>query len=47
VEVNKVSAAVNPPQEGYLAFYAELDYDSDGQPYHLCTQMRVAGSPER
>jgi PhoPQ-activated pathogenicity-related protein len=31
------------PAEGYSVFYIELDYSLDGLPYHLSTQVRVAG----
>ncbi len=34
---------VDPPAEGFRAFYAELDYEIDGVAYHLSTQLRVAG----
>jgi len=43
---NTVAGEVAPPAEGCLAFYADLDYEIDGIPYHLCTQIRVAGKPE-
>jgi PhoPQ-activated pathogenicity-related protein len=32
-----------PPTEGYLAYYADLEYAIEGLHYHLCTQLRVAG----
>ena len=35
---------VDPPKEGYLALYAELDYEIDGIPYTLSTQIRVVGA---
>jgi PhoPQ-activated pathogenicity-related protein len=31
------------PEEGYLAFFGELDYEIDGLRYHLSTQLQVAG----
>ena len=37
-----VVGVVAPPQEGYLAFYAEMDFELDGLPFTLCTQIRVA-----
>ncbi len=40
---DKVVGKVEPPREGYLAFYAELDFKADGLPYHLSTQLHVAG----
>jgi PhoPQ-activated pathogenicity-related protein len=41
------TGVVDPPADGCLAFFAELDYDIDGIPYHLCTQMRVVGTPKK
>jgi PhoPQ-activated pathogenicity-related protein len=40
-----VVGEVEPPAKGCLAFYGELDYESDGIPYGLSTQLRVAGKP--
>jgi hypothetical protein len=45
VEGGKVVGLVAPPEEGCLAFYAELDYDFDGLPHQLSTQLRVIGKP--
>jgi PhoPQ-activated pathogenicity-related protein len=42
-----VVALVPPPAKGCEAFFAELDYEIDGIPYHLSTQMRVAGKPTK
>lgn len=39
-----VTGEVEPPEEGYLAFFGELDYEVDGLPYRLSTQLRMAGS---
>jgi PhoPQ-activated pathogenicity-related protein len=39
-----VIGEVTPPQEGYLAFYGELDYEIDGLKYHLSTQIRMTES---
>jgi PhoPQ-activated pathogenicity-related protein len=38
-----VHGEIAPPTEGYVAFYAELDYEIDGLLYHLSTQLRLAG----
>ncbi len=38
-----VQGEVAPPADGFLAFFAELDYEVNGMVYHLSTQMRVAG----
>lgn len=45
VDSTRVVGLVDPPKEGCLAFYCELDYEIDGLPYHLSTQIRIAGSP--
>jgi PhoPQ-activated pathogenicity-related protein len=45
VNGSQVVGLVDPPKEGCLAFYCELDYEIDGLPYHLSTQIRIAGSP--
>lgn len=37
---------VTPPEEGYLAFYGELDYEIDGLKYHLSTQVGMIGKGE-
>ena len=35
---------VDPPKEGFLAFYGELDFEIDGIAYTLCTQIRVVAA---
>jgi PhoPQ-activated pathogenicity-related protein len=37
----KIIGAVAAPQTGREAFFGELDYEIDGVPYHLSTQMRL------
>ena len=37
----KIIGEVTPPDKGHLAFFGELDYDIDGLPYHLSTQLQV------
>ncbi len=37
----KIVGEVTPPDTGHLAFFGELDYEIDGLPYHLSTQMRT------
>jgi PhoPQ-activated pathogenicity-related protein len=34
-------AVVTAPETGYRAFYAETEYDMDGQKFSLCTQTRI------
>jgi PhoPQ-activated pathogenicity-related protein len=42
-----VVGTVPLPAKGCLAFYAELEFDLDGMPYYLATQVRVAGKPDK
>jgi PhoPQ-activated pathogenicity-related protein len=44
VEGGNVVGAVSGPADGYVAFYAELDYEVDGVAFHLSTQLRLAGA---
>jgi PhoPQ-activated pathogenicity-related protein/lysophospholipase L1-like esterase len=46
LEVNgkTVIAEMETPAEGYIAFFAELEYDIDGLRYFLSTQLRIAGN---
>jgi hypothetical protein len=39
----KVTAEIAPPAQGFLAFFAELDFEIDGIRHPLSTQVRVAG----
>jgi PhoPQ-activated pathogenicity-related protein len=41
----RVAGEVEPPREGCVAFYGDLEYEIDGLKYHLCTQIRIAGEP--
>jgi PhoPQ-activated pathogenicity-related protein len=34
-------AVVTAPEMGFRAFYAETEYDMDGQKFSLCTQIRI------
>jgi PhoPQ-activated pathogenicity-related protein len=40
---NHVEGQVAFPRSGFLAFYAELDFQIESLPFHLSTQMRVVG----
>jgi PhoPQ-activated pathogenicity-related protein len=44
VEGETVTGLVDVPAKGCRAFFAELDYAIDDLPYHLSTQVRVAGT---
>jgi PhoPQ-activated pathogenicity-related protein len=35
------------PKEGYRAFFIECEYEQDGLPYYLSTQLRIVGAPKR
>jgi PhoPQ-activated pathogenicity-related protein len=43
LEEGRAVGLVAPPEEGFVAFYAEVDYALGELPYHLSTQMRVLG----
>lgn len=47
VSGTSVVGRVKPSEKGFLAFYGELDYDADGLPYSLSTQIRVAGAEKK
>jgi PhoPQ-activated pathogenicity-related protein len=34
-------AVVTAPERGFRAFYAETEYDMEGQTFSLCTQIRI------
>lgn len=42
LDKGKIRGEVEPPGEGCVAFFAELDYEVDRLRYHLSTQMRIA-----
>jgi len=44
VDGKTVVGQVAAPVECCLAFYAEMDYELDGIPYTLCTQLRIAAA---
>lgn len=43
VDGKNVAAEVETPAEGFVVFFAELEYEIDGLPYWLSTQLRIAG----
>jgi PhoPQ-activated pathogenicity-related protein len=48
LEVNgkQIVAEAETPAVGYIAFFAELEYDMDGLHYFLSTQIRIAGKDQ-
>jgi PhoPQ-activated pathogenicity-related protein len=45
MEKGTLDGQVPRPRKGYVAFYAELDYEIDGIAHHLSTQLRLVGAP--
>ena len=43
---DQVTGETTAPKLGCLAFYVETDYEIDGIAYHLCTQLRLVGTPK-
>jgi PhoPQ-activated pathogenicity-related protein len=43
---DKITGEAMAPKEGCLAFYLDLEYEIDGIPYHLCSQLRLVGTPK-
>jgi hypothetical protein len=37
----KISGGIPFPKSGSSAYYGALEYEIDGQPFHLCTQLRI------
>ncbi len=46
VNDKSISADVVGPTDGCLVFFAELEYEIDGVPFFLSTQLRIAGTPK-
>ncbi len=40
------SGSVERPDDGFIALFGDLDFELDGQPFHLSTQIRQAGAAE-
>lgn len=38
-----INAELDPPADGYLVYFAELEYEVNGLPFYLSTQLRIAG----
>ena len=36
------AGTVDRPTDGWRTFFAELEYEADGQPFYLSTQLRMA-----
>ena len=45
VDGASVTAGVDLPATGSTAFYATFDYEFEGVPYYLCTQLRIVNAP--
>ena len=43
VSGKSIAAELAAPADGFVAFFAELEYEIDGFSYFLSTQLRVAG----
>jgi PhoPQ-activated pathogenicity-related protein len=43
IDQNCVHCEVAPPSAGFQAHFAELEFEADGRPYWLSTQMRITG----
>jgi PhoPQ-activated pathogenicity-related protein len=43
---DKITGEATAPKDGCLAFYLDLEYEIDGIAYHLCTQLRLVGTPK-
>jgi PhoPQ-activated pathogenicity-related protein len=44
VDEGTVVDEVARPENGFVAFYAELDFEIDGSRHNLSTQVRVVGN---
>jgi PhoPQ-activated pathogenicity-related protein len=44
VKGQAITAEMTTPPEGFVAFFAELEYEVEGMRYYLSTQLRVAGN---
>ena len=47
IDKDRIVGEVARPTEGYLAFYAALDYEIEGLKQTLCTQIRVVGKEKK
>ena len=43
----KLPIEVQAPEKGFRAFFAETEYESDGLPFTLCTQLRILESKKK
>ncbi len=44
---DRVIGEITPPAEGCVAFFAELEFEMEGNRYQLSTQLRIAGTPKK
>jgi PhoPQ-activated pathogenicity-related protein len=47
LEAGKVRGEVKAPEKGYRVFLAECEYEEDGLPYYLSTQLRIVEAAKR
>jgi len=43
IDGKAATVTIPKPKEGYICFYADVNYDIEGNPLWLCTQLRLAG----
>ena len=41
LEKGSATGSVDRPADGWRTFFAELEYEKDGQPFYLSTQLRM------
>ena len=47
LEKGMAAGTVDRPSEGWRTFFAELEYEKDGQPFYLSTQLRMAEAAKK
>jgi PhoPQ-activated pathogenicity-related protein len=47
LDAGKVRGEVKSPEKGFRVFLAECEYEEDGLPYYLSTQLRIVEAPKR
>ena len=44
IKEGRISYECEPPADGFRVFFAECEYELDGLPYYLSTQLRIIGA---